>query len=175
MAEINPFVGSLIDWYFRFRNVYRLFQSHGRSSYLGASSPVQGEYLWRVKKLSQNKIIQVSFNWKECAYKAQLLRFMLVSAHVDKGNVQCVVLNKRNNLRYIVTEWQRDLKWTYGETRMHSSRMRTTRSSSRPEGESPPGTPRTRCPPEQTPPWTRHPPDQAPPPLWTESQTPVKM
>ena len=51
---------------------------------------------------------------------------------------------------------------------MHSSRMRTARSSSRPGG-SPPGTPLGADPPdqaspqEQTHPWTRHPPGTDPP------------
>ena len=53
------------------------------------------------------------------------------------------------------------------KTRMHSSRMRTARRSSRPGG-SPPGLPWSR----HTPPGT--PPEQTPPP-WTESQTPVKI
>ena len=67
---------------------------------------------------------------------------------------------------------------------MHSSRMRTTHSSSRPGG-SPPGTPWTRLPGagdpgsrhppgpdpprDQTPPWTRHPPRTRHPP---KDQTP---
>ena len=60
------------------------------------------------------------------------------------------------------------------QTRMHSSRIRTARSSSR-LGGSPPGTPPEQpppgpgnppgpgTPPDQAPPRTRHPPDQAPP------------
>ena len=47
-------------------------------------------------------------------------------------------------------------KW---QTRMHSSRMRTTCTSSRPGG-SPQGTPRA-----DTPPWTRHPPGPGIPPV----------
>ena len=62
----------------------------------------------------------------------------------------------------------------YFQTRMHSSRMRTARSSGRPGG-SPPGTPPWERhlpseqaplgadPPEQTPPGTRHPPGSRPP------------
>ena len=71
---------------------------------------------------------------------------------------------------------------------MHSSRMRTARSSGRPGGypQGTPGagtpleqaTPRSRQPPEADTPQSRHPPDQTPPgpgiPLLTESQTPVK-
>ena len=59
--------------------------------------------------------------------------------------------------------------------RMHSSRMRTTRSSGRP-GWSPPGTPRDQTPPRTRyhPPKTRYPPLGPGIPLWTESQTPVK-
>ena len=59
------------------------------------------------------------------------------------------------------------------KTRMHSSRMRTARSSSRPGGGGSPPAPR-----EQTPPWEQTPPspqDQPPPPPLTESQTPVKI
>ena len=51
------------------------------------------------------------------------------------------------------------------KTRMHSSRMRTTRSSSRPRGVStryPPG-PGTPPPETRHPPGTRHPPEQTPP------------
>ena len=53
----------------------------------------------------------------------------------------------------------------YLTTRMHSSRMRTARSSSRPGG-SPPGTPhRAGTPPLGAgTPWTRH------PPLWTNTR-----
>ena len=51
------------------------------------------------------------------------------------------------------------------ETRMHSSRMRTARSSGRPRG-SPPGTPHLRCqaPPPTRSPWTRPPGTWHPPP-----------
>ena len=50
---------------------------------------------------------------------------------------------------------------------MHSSRMRTARSSSRPGGlhQAPPG---SRLPPDQAPPW-----DQAPPPV--DRHTPVNI
>ena len=50
------------------------------------------------------------------------------------------------------------------KTRMHSSRMCTTHSSSHPGG-SPPCTPQEQAPlpPEQTPTWEQTPPDQAPP------------
>ena len=77
----------------------------------------------------------------------------------------------------------------YIVTRMHSSGMRTARSSSRPRGVSPPGTPRTRHHPpgSRHDPRTRHPSGSRhplgadtprtrhPPPMWTESQTPVKI
>ena len=64
---------------------------------------------------------------------------------------------------------------------MHSSRMRTARSSGRLGGGLHHAPPRADPPWEQnppgagTPPGADPPPEQAPPSLWTESQTPVKI
>ena len=65
---------------------------------------------------------------------------------------------------------------------MHSSRMRTARSSSRPGGgvlhqalRSRHTPPKEEAPPGADPPGSRLPLEEAPPPLLTESQTPVKI
>ena len=68
----------------------------------------------------------------------------------------------KHSVHFIVDRMELD------KTRMHSSRMRTGRSSSRPGGlhQPPPG---AGTPPGPDPPGSRH------PALWTESQMPVKI
>ena len=95
---------------------------------------------------------------------------MQINVIIELLHVKCqleIITGKKGDTHLVLTL----------RTRMHSSRMCTARSSSRPGGgvgvgglhqAHPPGA----DPPEQTPPRSRHPP--TPPPL-TESQTPVKI
>ena len=96
-------------------------------------------------------------------YRAEILYEGPMDDPAAQGTLSVVPLSIRNCLLFFsgmvnVTTILRS-KQILLKTRMHSSRMRTARSSSRPGGVS------TRYPPQdQKPPRTRHPPDQAHPP-----------